>query len=288
MPSAPLHHHHHHGASKSHPARPNRLLLTGASLLSLASPASTTFSSTFQFSSCVDICITSSGCETSSTKCMCISVRGLFLESVITCMFFNCKTDLPNFKAAFLDPIEEICDDVHRDIPGRKIKAAESLASSLVEELPASTTAAAGTSTVVEFKPTPTPTTTASPTRVQRLSSFSSSSTVPTTKTETEVSSSTTTAADSVVDTSPTSSDAPLPSSSSVAVVPPAVRKQPKPKLVQGIPVLTSTPTPLEARQPRLLGQLRSRRHCWVLAYFLSQLDWALAMAGSEVEPSLW
>ncbi|KAL2168467.1 hypothetical protein VTG60DRAFT_7269 [Thermothelomyces hinnuleus] len=94
----------------------------------------------FDFTPCVENCISSSGCEPDSARCVCKEARGLLLDSVISCLFFNCKSDLVNFEDAFLDPVEEGCEDRHRDIPESKLEAAESLASSYISKLPSPTT----------------------------------------------------------------------------------------------------------------------------------------------------
>jgi hypothetical protein len=127
---------------------------------------------TFDFPSCVDNCISSSGCQPDSAKCMCKAAQGLLLDSVVSCMFFNCKSDLRNFEDAFLDPIEEGCEDSDRDIPSSKLKAAASLASSYISKLPASTTAKS-----TSAQPTSTPKTTAKPTSKQEVASSSSTAT---------------------------------------------------------------------------------------------------------------
>jgi hypothetical protein len=81
-----------------------RLAAVGAALfLSFSGKAQAT--NAFQFTSCVSNCISSSGCEPDSAKCMCKEARNLLMESVISCLFFNCKTDLRDFQPDFLDPI---------------------------------------------------------------------------------------------------------------------------------------------------------------------------------------
>jgi hypothetical protein len=155
---------------------------------------------TFDFPSCVDNCISSSGCQPDSAKCMCKAAQGLLLDNVVSCMFFNCKSDLRNFEDAFLDPIEEGCEDSDRDIPSSKIKAAASLASSYISKLPASTTAKS-----TPPQTTSTPKTTAKPTSKQEV--VSSSSTTLTTEEETAPSSTSTSTTDRDTEqsTSPTS-----------------------------------------------------------------------------------
>ncbi|KAK4158210.1 hypothetical protein C8A00DRAFT_39586 [Chaetomidium leptoderma] len=141
------------------------LALVGAALLLAQAQA------TFQFNDCVGSCITSSGCKTDSARCMCREARELLLDSVISCLFFNCKSDLRTFDDAFLKPIEEGCADSHRRIPKSKLKAAERMAHDYISRLPAPTTA--------EPAPTPKPT---SPSLEKPTSSFSSSSSSTTTK----------------------------------------------------------------------------------------------------------
>ncbi|KAK4239459.1 hypothetical protein C8A03DRAFT_32492 [Achaetomium macrosporum] len=124
-----------------------RALVRICLILYIATPAEAT---SFEFPSCVDRCIVSSGCNTNSAKCMCRRANELLLDSVISCMYFNCKADLRNFEDSFLEPIEQGCERSDRDIPSSKIKAAESLASSYISKLTPLTTAkgsAAETST---------------------------------------------------------------------------------------------------------------------------------------------
>jgi hypothetical protein len=135
-----------------------RLALVGAALLFSQAQA------TFDFTSCVGSCVASSGCESNSARCMCREARELLLDSVISCLFFNCKDDLRNFDDAFLEPIEEGCEDSDRDIPRSKLRAAESLASSYIGKLPSPTTVK---STPVEVTPTPKPTKKADPTTAE-------------------------------------------------------------------------------------------------------------------------
>lgn len=115
----------------------------------------------FQFSPCVENCISSSGCRPTSARCMCRAARHLLLDSVISCLFFNCKPDLRDFDDLFLEPIEEGCEDRGRDIPRSKLRAAESLASSYIANLPrpTTTTAAEPTTTTARAITTPRPTT---------------------------------------------------------------------------------------------------------------------------------
>ncbi|KAH6854391.1 hypothetical protein B0I37DRAFT_28976 [Chaetomium sp. MPI-CAGE-AT-0009] len=135
-----------------------RLALVGAALLFSQAQA------TFDFSSCAANCITSSGCESDSARCMCREARELLLDSVISCLFFNCKDDLRNFEDAFLDPIEEGCEDNHRDIPRSKLRAAESLATSYIGKISSPTSVK---STPLEVTPTPKPTKKPEPTTAE-------------------------------------------------------------------------------------------------------------------------
>ncbi|KAL2157435.1 hypothetical protein VTH06DRAFT_6127 [Thermothelomyces fergusii] len=134
---------------------------------------------TFDFTFCVENCVSSSGCEPDSARCVCEKARELLLDSVISCLFFNCKGDLVNFEDAFLDPVEKGCKDHRRDIPEFKLEAAESLASSYIEKLPSTTTM--GTTTAEAPGTTAKPSTTESP----AASSSSSSSSTSTTTTAT-------------------------------------------------------------------------------------------------------
>jgi len=95
---------------------------------------------------------------------MCKEARDMLLDSVIACLFFNCKSDLRNYEDAFLEPIEEGCDDSDRDIPKQKIRAADRLAKSYIEKLPALTSAKP---TSTKAMPTPKPTTKADTTTAQ-------------------------------------------------------------------------------------------------------------------------
>lgn len=111
-----------------------RVALVGASLLmSFAGQATAA-----NFPGCVDNCISSSGCQTSDESCMCKEARSVLLDSVVSCMYFNCKSDLRNFDEAFLGPIEEVCSDV-QSIPSSKLEHAEERASSWISKLPAAT-----------------------------------------------------------------------------------------------------------------------------------------------------
>ncbi|KAK3310300.1 uncharacterized protein B0T15DRAFT_488984 [Chaetomium strumarium] len=143
-----------------------RLAVVGIYLLMyVVSPAGAT---TFEFPSCVEGCIASSGCKTNSAKCMCREARELLLDSVISCMYFNCKADLRNFEDSFLKPIEDGCERNDRDIPSSKVKAAESLASSYISKLTPLTTTKSSTT---ERAPTPTlPTSTPSSSTTSELS----------------------------------------------------------------------------------------------------------------------
>ncbi|KAG7292296.1 hypothetical protein NEMBOFW57_002331 [Staphylotrichum longicolle] len=170
-------------------ARPLRLALVGAALLLGQVQA------TVQFPSCVTNCITSSYCEADSAKCMCKAAREIFLDSVISCLFFNCKSDLRTFDSSFLSPIEEFCDDSGRDIPSSKLRAASSAASSYIAKLPPLTTAKPTTS--FSASPTPTPKTTPATTPKSSSSTLASSSAKPTaTENDDDSSPSSTSAAD--------------------------------------------------------------------------------------------
>jgi hypothetical protein len=128
-----------------------RLALAGTALL-LSFVGRAESASTFLFTECIDSCVITSGCRTN--ECMCREARGFLLDSVVACMFFNCKTDLRNFEDAFLDPVEQVCEDNNRKIPSSKIDKAESLANSYISKLPALTTAQ--TSAVATSTPKPT------------------------------------------------------------------------------------------------------------------------------------
>ncbi|KAL2154094.1 hypothetical protein VTH82DRAFT_2770 [Thermothelomyces myriococcoides] len=134
----------------------------------------------FDFPSCVRNCISSSGCDPDSAGCVCKEARELLLDSVVSCLFFNCKDDLVNFEDAFLDPVEEGCEDYRRDIPESKLEAAESLASSYISKLPSPTTMK---TTTVE---PPRTTTKPSATEPPAASSTSSTSTTTTTSSSAE------------------------------------------------------------------------------------------------------
>ncbi|KAL1837043.1 hypothetical protein VTJ49DRAFT_2888 [Mycothermus thermophilus] len=146
------------------------LKLTQLALLSailLLAPQSTWATNTNhkKFTSiCVRNCITASRCNVSDTRCLCKEARGILLDSVISCLFFNCKSDLRNFEDLFLDPIEDICDAARRDIPRYKLKSAEALASSYIAKIPTATpTTTAGQRTTTTQRLTATPTSTKNP-----------------------------------------------------------------------------------------------------------------------------
>lgn len=127
-----------------------RLALLGTALVASQAQA------TFDFNKCVSSCVHSSGCATDDAKCVCKEARSVLMESVISCLYFNCKSDLPNFEDAFLEPIVDGCEDLDREIPSSKIKSVESLGSSYASKLPSATTADETT----KDKPKPTPKTT--------------------------------------------------------------------------------------------------------------------------------
>jgi hypothetical protein len=72
---------------------------------------------------------------------MCKEARSILMESVVSCLYFNCKSDLGNFEDTFLEPMQDGCEDLDREIPRTKLQAAESLASSYASKLPTVTTA---------------------------------------------------------------------------------------------------------------------------------------------------
>ncbi len=146
-----------------------RLALVGAAaLLSLATPAQ----ASFDFSACAANCVQSSGCSPTNTKCVCSEARSILLDSVVSCLFFNCKADLREFEYAFLSPIESGCEDSHRDIPSSKLKAAESLASSYISKLTPLTTSSSSPAA-----PTPPPKTTSAPATTSKPAQTSHSTT---------------------------------------------------------------------------------------------------------------
>ncbi|KAK4165844.1 hypothetical protein QBC43DRAFT_315316 [Cladorrhinum sp. PSN259] len=126
-------------------SRSIRLALAGlVLLLSFAGLAEST--NDFKFSECITNCIRPSSCPPSKSgnlngKCMCKAASEGFLESVLACMSIYCKPDLRGFDDKFLDPMEDGCDDINHEIPKSKIKAAESVGSSLLSNLPTATTA---------------------------------------------------------------------------------------------------------------------------------------------------
>jgi hypothetical protein len=126
-----------------------RLALLGTALVASQAQA------TFDFNFCVSSCVHSSGCSTSDEKCVCKEARSILMDSVISCLYFNCKSDLSDFEDTFLEPIQKGCDD----LPRSKIQAVESLASSYASKLPGATTAAEDD----KDEPTPTPKTTSKP-----------------------------------------------------------------------------------------------------------------------------
>ncbi|KXX81690.1 hypothetical protein MMYC01_201019 [Madurella mycetomatis] len=150
-----------------------RLALIGVTLaLSFIGQVQST--NDFQFSPCVENCISSSGCRPTSARCMCRAARHLLLDSVISCLFFNCKSDLRDFDDLFLEPIEEGCEDRGRDIPRSKLRAAESLASSYIANIPRLTTTAAAERTTTTARAITTPKPTTSPTTARATPSSTS------------------------------------------------------------------------------------------------------------------
>ncbi|KAL2020183.1 hypothetical protein VTK56DRAFT_8707 [Thermocarpiscus australiensis] len=198
-------------------ARYTRLALVGSALLlSLIGRAES--ASSFQFSDCVEGCIVSSGCATNSAKCMCKSARALLLDSVISCMFFNCKSELRDFENAFLDPIEGGCEDSDRAIPESKLQAAESLASSYISKLPPLTTAKSPSSSAAA---TPKPTT-APRTATAESAASSTFSRASRASTPEQSSQSSTSTVDRGVQTEPASTTQIVTSATQVAAPPPA------------------------------------------------------------------
>ncbi|KAK4459346.1 hypothetical protein QBC42DRAFT_274631 [Cladorrhinum samala] len=91
----------------------------------------------FKFSGCISNCIKPSSCPPSKNgdldgRCMCRAARDDFLELVLGCMNLYCRSDLRDFDDKFLEPMEDGCDDIDHDIPKSKIRAAESVGSSLL------------------------------------------------------------------------------------------------------------------------------------------------------------
>ncbi|KAK4144642.1 uncharacterized protein C8A04DRAFT_27578 [Dichotomopilus funicola] len=109
-----------------------RLALLGTALF-FAGPAQADFG----FTPCIDDCVASNGCEAYDEKCVCKEANSLLLNSVVSCMYFNCKNDLRDADDTFLSPISNGCSN----IPERKLDAAASLASSYSSKLPAATSA---------------------------------------------------------------------------------------------------------------------------------------------------
>ncbi|KAK4105983.1 hypothetical protein N658DRAFT_490592 [Parathielavia hyrcaniae] len=154
-------------------SRHMRLALTGTALLLFSSQAQ----ASFDFPPCVDNCIESSGAEPDSAKSLCKGARNMLLDSVISCLFFSCKSDLRNYDSAFLNPIAEACEDSDREIPKSKLRAAESTAISYISMLPASTTAKTTTAAQPTTTPAPPKTTTITSNEAAVSSSSSPSTT---------------------------------------------------------------------------------------------------------------
>ncbi|KAK3695187.1 hypothetical protein B0T22DRAFT_438212 [Podospora appendiculata] len=100
-------------------------------------------SASFSFPNyCVQKCVQgSSACGTDHPKCLCREARGYFLEAVLKCMYLDCPNELRNnFEHDFLGIVKDGCDASNKPVPDNDIKTAESLASSLIAKLPATTT----------------------------------------------------------------------------------------------------------------------------------------------------
>ncbi|KAK4224597.1 hypothetical protein QBC38DRAFT_446300 [Podospora fimiseda] len=106
----------------------------------------------FKFTECITNCIAPSSCPPSRKgtldgKCMCKAARDNFLEDVLRCMNIYCKPDLRDFDDKFLEPMEDGCDELNKAIPKQKLKAAESIGSSLLSSLPTAANPATATIT---------------------------------------------------------------------------------------------------------------------------------------------
>ncbi|KAK4183324.1 hypothetical protein QBC35DRAFT_115975 [Podospora australis] len=156
-----------------------RLAIIGVSFLAMIRPVSPT--SNFDFPDCVEEkCIPKGGCPPTNGRCLCKAARGIFLETVLKCMYSNCKADLSVFEDSFLDPMTEGCDALNQDIPRSELKIARAKASSLLAKLSS----------------TPTATTTAttnSPVQILSKSTTSAASTNPSTSSSMAIQSTTTT-----------------------------------------------------------------------------------------------
>ncbi|KAK3989216.1 hypothetical protein QBC44DRAFT_90282 [Cladorrhinum sp. PSN332] len=136
----------------------------------------------FKFTECITNCIRPSSCPPSRKgnldgRCMCKAAREDFLESILGCMDIFCKSDLRDFDDKFLDPMEDGCDELNQEIPKSKLKAAESIGSSFLSNLPTATTIATktrSTAVVVSSSKTTLQTTAASLPTATEITSVSS------------------------------------------------------------------------------------------------------------------
>ncbi|KAK0733358.1 hypothetical protein B0T26DRAFT_669773 [Lasiosphaeria miniovina] len=114
--------------------------------------ASATMTPSFKFPTCVDTCAGHSGCQTDDSKCMCTTARSYFLETVVTCVYYNCKDDFPKVDGEFLNIMTAGCKGIKKPIPDSSLKAAKSVSkptqspstqSTAVQDAPSSTLASA-------------------------------------------------------------------------------------------------------------------------------------------------
>ncbi|KAK3383896.1 hypothetical protein B0T24DRAFT_67453 [Lasiosphaeria ovina] len=116
--------------------------------------ASTTTTPSFKFPTCVDTCAGHSGCQTDDSKCMCTTARSYFLETVVTCVYYNCMDDFLKVDSEFLNIMTAGCKGIKKPIPDSSLKAAKSVVS-VLSKLPSTTTKATPTTTPKPAAATP-------------------------------------------------------------------------------------------------------------------------------------
>ncbi|KAK3941850.1 hypothetical protein QBC46DRAFT_406913 [Diplogelasinospora grovesii] len=121
-----------------------RLALVGGavlvSFLSGVEPASSSGSFITQFPDCVANCAQTAGCGIMNPKCMCKGAQGSFLETVLSCMYTSCPSQLNNAEDGFLKVMEIGCAAIGKSIPDDDMERAETVCSSLISKLSTTST----------------------------------------------------------------------------------------------------------------------------------------------------